>query len=306
METLSSDSEDSARRGGMMESKTTILRRHLAGTETLMVAGVHDGLSAKVAERHGFAAVWASGLGISAVQAVPDASILTMGELLSATVIINDACDVPVIADCDSGFGNVHNVTRMVRKYEGAGIAGVCIEDKTYPKLNSFVDGPQALIPTAEFCAKIRAGKAAQRNPDFVIIARVEALIAGLGQQEAQLRASAYAAAGADAILIHSRSSDPDEVLTFARQWSGAVPLVVVPTKYPSITLDEIARVGIRVVIFANHALRASVTAMDDAFSELRRQGSSQTIEASIAPLTQVFELQGVSAMKALEKRIAA
>ena len=168
----------------MKNRKSSIFRDALNSKGLVKVAGAHDGLSAKLAEKNGFNAVWASGLGISAVQTVPDASILTMTEFLEAAVIMNESCNLPVIADCDSGYGNIHNVTRMIKKYEAAGIAGVCIEDKVYPKLNSFDDRQQILVSTEEFCAKIRAAKMAQQNDDFVLIARVEALIAKLGQEQ--------------------------------------------------------------------------------------------------------------------------
>lgn len=284
-----------------MEDKASRLRTMLGGTSTILIAGAHDGLSAKLGERHGFDAIWASGLGISAVQTVPDASILTMAELLSAAVIMNESSSLPVVADCDSGFGNVHNVVRMVQKYEGAGIAGVCIEDKVYPKLNSFMDAPQTLVPIRDFCAKIRAAKHAQHHRDFVVIARVEALIAGLGQAEAQRRASAYANAGADAVLIHSRRRDPSEIHTFVREWGGRVPLVVVPTQYPSMSAMEFHEIGVRAVIYANQALRASLRAVDRVFRDIRVSGSSLGIEDDVASVEEVFELQGVAAMDATE-----
>src|SRR5690606_29970523 len=132
---------------------------------------------------------------------------------------------------------------RMVKKYESLGIAGVCIEDKVYPKINSFDDRQQILVSIEEFCAKIRAAKLAQESNDFVLIARVEALIAKLGQEEAYNRAKAYANAGADAILIHSKEHTPDEIIHFVKKWDLKTPLVVVPTKYPSISMKELEEI---------------------------------------------------------------
>jgi phosphoenolpyruvate phosphomutase len=287
-----------------MATKAARMRALLDGDRVIRLAGAHDGLSAQLAERHGFEAIWASGLGISAVHAVPDASILTMAELLSAAVVINDSCSLPVIADCDSGFGNIHNVARMVRKYETAGIAGVCIEDKVYPKVNSFADVDQDLIPVEEFCAKIRTAKATQNDPDFVVVARVEALISGLGIPEAIHRALAYAEAGADAILIHSKRADAGEIAAFMDRWTGSVPVVVVPTKYPSVSEEELQHLGVRVVIYANQALRASLRAMDLVFGQIDLHGSALPIEKEIATVSEVFALQGLTALEEMERRM--
>jgi phosphoenolpyruvate phosphomutase len=117
---------------------------------------------------------------------------------------MNDAVSIPVVSDCDVGYGNSNNVMHMVRKYEAAGIAAVCIEDKRFPKVNSYIPGRQELAPIAEFVGKFLAAKNTQRTSDFMVIARVEALIAGWGQEEALKRAHTYAEAGADAIFIHS------------------------------------------------------------------------------------------------------
>ncbi|NOJ73796.1 isocitrate lyase/phosphoenolpyruvate mutase family protein [Paenibacillus alvei] len=283
------------------ETKAKQLRKMLKGDKLILVAGAHDGLSAKLAERNGFHAIWASGLGISAVQTVPDASILTMTEFLQAALVMNEACDLPIIADCDSGYGNVHNIVRMVEKYESAGIAGVCIEDKVYPKLNSFDNREQKLVLIEDFCAKIRAAKATKQDPDFVLIARVEALIAGLGQDEAQKRARAYAVAGADAILIHSKQKTVDEIAEFIRRWDLDVPIVLVPTKYPDITFADLERMGVRMSIYANQALRVSVSAIDNVLKRIVEAGSTKDIEGEIASVEEIFELQGVPEMKLKE-----
>lgn len=285
-----------------MMSKSRTLRTLLAGEDLVKIGGAHDGISAQLAERHRFDAIWASGLGISAVHAVPDASILTMAEFLASSVVMNDSCGLPVIADCDSGFGNIHNVARMVRKYEKAGIAGVCIEDKVYPKVNSFAEVAQDLVSIPEFCAKIRTAKATQQDPNFVVIARVEALISGLGQVEAHERASAYVDAGADALLIHSKRSDADEIGEFMHDWAEPVPVIVVPTKFPSVTQPELRRLGIKGVIYANQALRASIRAIDLAFGQIDHHGSTLSIEPDIATIAEVFELQGLTAMEDMER----
>lgn len=263
----------------------------------IQTVGAHNALGAKLVEQNGFDAVWASGFEISTAHAKPDANILTMVEFLNAAAQMADATTLPVIADCDTGFGNVNNVIRMVRDYEKAGIAAVCIEDKVFPKMNSFIPGYQSLAPKDEFAAKIRAAKDTQQDPDFVVIARVEALIAGHGMEEALERAAAYDNAGADLILIHSKQKDPGEIFEFSRRWTSETPLVVVPTTYPSITLADMVEHNIKMTIYANQALRAAVKAMNAVLAQLKESGSLLAIQDQLSPMDQLFELQGLKDM---------
>ncbi len=155
-----------------------------------------------------------------------------MSEYLDVAERMASAVTIPVIADCDTGFGNSNNVINMVKRFEAAGVAAVSIEDKLFPKVNSFIPGRQELASIAEFVGKIMAAKNAQRGPEFMVIARVEALIAGWGLEEAIKRADAYWKAGADAILIHSKSKTSEEIFQFIGRWENRCPLVVVPTTY--------------------------------------------------------------------------
>lgn len=284
--------------------KAKKLRELLCQDKIIRVAGAHDGISAKLAEIHKFDAIWASGLCISAVQTTPDASILTMTEFLNAASIMNESCNLPVIADCDSGYGNIHNVIRMTEKYEAMGIAGVCIEDKVYPKLNSFLNTQHDLISIEEFCAKIRAVKMTQKSKDFVLIARTEALIANLGQDEAYKRAKSYAEAGADMILIHSKSKKTDEILEFVDKWDIGVPIVVVPTKYPHIKAKELENHGVKMVIYANQALRAAITAMNKLYENIIQNDSTINIEDEVCSVEEIFDLQNMDEMERVESEI--
>jgi len=279
-----------------------LLRDLFAQEGVIRLVGAHDGLSARLVETNGFDGVWASGLEISASHTVPDANILTMTQYLEASSVMNDAVSIPVVADCDTGYGNSSNVMHMVRKYEAAGIAAVTMEDKKFPKVNSFIPGRQELAPVAEFVGKILAAKNVQQSEDFMVIARTEALIAGWGQEEALRRAHAYVDAGADAILIHSKAKTPDEIVTFTEAWDFSAPLVIVPTTYPMLSIEETDRLGIRMVIYANQGLRASIKAMDEVFAEIMREGKLDTIEDRITPLSTVFELQGMTRMREEEK----
>jgi phosphoenolpyruvate phosphomutase len=283
-------------------NKAKRLRDLFKKKSVIRLAGAHDGISAKLVELNGFDGVWASGFEVSASYAVPDASILTMTEYLRSASVMSDAVAIPVVADCDTGFGNSNNVAYMVKRYEDAGIAAVVIEDKLFPKVNSYIPGRQELAPLAEFVGKILAAKNAQRSEEFMVIARLEALIAGWGQEEALRRAYAYVEAGADAILVHSKSSTPDEITDFARAWDFSSPLVIIPTSYPMISLQEIERLGIKMVIYANPGLRAAVKAINEVLSEINRAGRLDTINDRIVSMDEVFELQGMRQMKETEK----
>jgi phosphoenolpyruvate phosphomutase len=269
----------------------------------ITVVGAHDAISAKLIELAGFDGVWASGFGISAAQqCTPDASVLTMTESLQVTKAMCEATGVPVIADCDNGFGNAINVMRTVTEYELAGVAGICIEDNIFPKRCSFYSGVKRdLVSVEEHVGKIRAAKKAQRNRDFVLIARTEAFIAGWGKGEALKRARAYAEAGADAILVHSKASTFDELKDFAASWDLPSPLVVVPTIFSGVSLQELEEAGFKMVIFANQILRSSIHAMKETLKILRQIGQAQAVEDRIVPLEEVYDLIGVSDLKANE-----
>jgi phosphoenolpyruvate phosphomutase len=272
--------------------------------EVVLAAGAHDALSAKLAEEAGFDAVWASGFGISAVQAVPDANILTLTETLEAVRRICDAVTVPVVADCDNGYGNAINVMRTASEFERAGAAGICIEDNEFPKRCSFYAGVRRdLVPAGEHARKVEAACSARHRPDFAVIARTEALIAGLGLEEALRRAHAYAEAGADAVLVHSKEADFGELRRFGELWTLDVPLVAVPTTYPGVGTDELAAAGFRMAIFANQALRAAIVAMRETLRTLRATGRAASVDDRIVPLDEVYRLVGVPELKANEQR---
>lgn len=282
--------------------KTKIFRELIARGKVIRLIGAHDGLTAKLGANQGFDGIWSSGLEISASYAVPDANILTMSQYLERACEMADAVSIPVMADCDTGYGNSNNVIHMVQKFEAAGIAAICIEDKKFPKVNSFIPGKQELASVAEFVGKVMAAKSAQNDPDFMVVARVEALIAGYGMDEALRRAEAYREAGADAILMHSKSKTPDEILEFARIWGERSPLVVVPTTYFDITVEELARAGINIVIYANQGIRAAVQAVELVLAEINKSGSTKSVEDKITTMQHIFKLQGMPQMKENEK----
>jgi phosphoenolpyruvate phosphomutase len=255
------------------------------------VVGANSALSGMLAEQAGFDAVWASSLEISAMRCLPDASLLTMTDYLRAAADVQRALGIPVIADCDTGFGNTMNVAYMVMEYEAAGITAICLEDKVFPKMNSFAEGDHALVDVEDFADKIRTVKATQRTPDFFVVARTEALISGLGCDEALHRCAAYADAGADAVLIHSKHATNAEVMEFLDRWDGRRPVVVVPTTYPDWHAADLQRCGVSVVIYANHGLRTVIGALRDSYMRILRDGHTALLDKEIARVSDVFAL---------------
>ena len=273
--------------------------------EIVKVCGAYDAMSAKLVELNGFDAIWAGSFAISAIHNVPDASILTMTEFFNAASNMAQTCQIPVIADCDTGYGDANNVRHMVKKYENAGIAGICMEDKTFPKSNSLLkDGDNQLLSEKDFVAKILAAKDAKINKNFMIIARTEALIAELGMKEAIQRANAYENAGADAILIHSKRETPDEIIEFSELWKGSIPLVVVPTTYPTVSVDKLIKNKFKMIIYANQTLRASYSAMNNTLREIKNKERISDIKQEMSSMEEIFELQEMFEIKNQEKSI--
>lgn len=263
----------------------------------------HNGMSARIAEEAGFEAIWASGLSISASHAVRDRNEASWTQILEVLEFMADAVSVPVLFDGDSGFGDFNNVRRLVVKLEQRGAGGVCIEDKLFPKKNSFLGAGQELEAIPNYCAKIRAAKDAQSDADFVVVARTETLIAGRSMAEALERAECYVEAGADAILIHSKKSTGDEIFEFRSRWTKATPVVIVPTTYHKTPTTAFDAAGISAVIWANHSMRASLLAMQKVCQIICKRRSVSDIEPEIASIAEVFRLCREHDVEELERK---
>jgi phosphoenolpyruvate phosphomutase len=285
-------------------SRASAFRALLTGAATTFACEAHNALSARIVEEAGFEAIWASGLTISAQAGLRDHNEASSTQVLDHLEFMADAVTVPILVDGDTGHGNFNNFRRLVRKLEQRGIAAVCIEDKCFPKANSLRKGArQPLASIEEFSGKLKAGKDAQHDPDFTIIARVEALIAGWGLDEALRRAEAYHAAGADGILIHSARSTADDVLAFKAAWGNRAPVVIVPTTYYATPTPVFEEAGFSVVIWANQILRASVRAMRETAERIHADRSLLGVEDAIVPIGEVFRLQGEDELEAQEGR---
>ncbi len=288
-----------------MSGKGTILRDKMAANGLVHVMAAHSPLSARLAEEAGFDGLWASGFELSALYGLADVSLVSMTQHLDMTRAIGEQSSLPIVADIDTGFGNAVNVVHAIRQYERAGVAAVVIEDKSFPKVTSLVaGGRQDLLRIEEFQGKIEAACATRTDLGFLVIARVEALIAGLGEAEALKRGMAYEEAGADMVLIHSKQKTPDEIESFVRAWKGKVPLVVVPTAYPELDAARIRALGkIRMVIYGNHAIRAAVTEMKRVFAAILKDGGIRHVNGQIVPVEEIFRLQAMDQVKEIETR---
>jgi phosphoenolpyruvate phosphomutase len=284
--------------------KTRQLKKILTSPRLEFLCEAHNGLSARIVEEAGFKGIWGSGLSISAQLGVRDSNEASWTQVLDVVEFMADATTIPILLDGDTGYGNFNNMRRLVRKLEQRGVAGVCIEDKLFPKTNSFLRGTtQPLADMEEFAGRIKAGKDAQIDGDFCIIARVEAFIAGWGLAEALRRAETYQKAGADGILIHSALSVPDEVLAFKKEWGDRLPVVIVPTKYYSTPTEVFRQYGFSVAIWANHVLRAAITGMQRVAGTIVKAESLMGVEDSVASVAEIFRLQGEKELEEAERR---
>jgi phosphoenolpyruvate phosphomutase / 2-hydroxyethylphosphonate cytidylyltransferase len=280
------------------------LRRLLGAKKIVRALESHNGLSALIVEhasvdeggiRQEFDAIWLSSLTDSTAKGRPDIEYVDRTSRLATINEILDITTKPIIFDGDTG-GPAEHFTKLVRTLERLGVSAVVIEDKTGLKQNSLfgTDRPQILASIDEMVGKIRAGKSAQVTADFMIVGRLESLIAGAGMEDAIQRAKAYIEAGADALLIHSRIQDGEEVMAFCRryqQFEARVPLVAVPTAYNHLTEGQLAAAGIQLVIYANHLLRSAYPAMAKTAESILRHHRSLEAEQGCMSVKDVLHL---------------
>lgn len=278
------------------------LRASLLGDRIAVLAGAHDGLSSRLVEEAGFDGVWASSFGISlASRCVADVDLVTMTETVDIVRKMVDATQLPIVVDGNSGFGNAVNVIHMIRLLERAGAAGVCIEDNEYPKRCSLYDRASRELVSAETMAgKIRAAVDTREDPNFLVISRIESLIAGEGVEAAWQRAEAYAAAGSDAIVVHAKAFPPLE--EFLAGWKGSCPLVAIPTLYNQVSLEELQSHGYRLAIFPNQSIRAAIQAMRTTLATLRRTGAGNSVDDLTVPLRDIYELVDLPSIESAER----
>jgi phosphoenolpyruvate phosphomutase len=279
------------------------LEQILSSKNLSLIMEAHSGISAKIVEECGFPAIWASGLSIASLLGVRDTNEASWTQILDIVEYMTDSVDIPILFDGDTGFGNFNNVRRLVKKLEQRRVAGIVIEDKLFPKMNSFIGKRHELAATEEFCGKIKAAVDHRSSSSFQIVARTEALIAGHGIEEALYRCNKYVDSGAEAIFIHSRSSNAGEVIEFAKFWDKRVPLVIAPTTYYKTSLPSMEELGVTACICANQNLRASVKAMYVTSMQIINEHSLSNVEKDISSLEDIFTLLDYDELKQAEKK---
>lgn len=286
------------------ENRRGLLRALLSAERPIRILEAHNGLSALIAnhatasrdgQTKGFDGIWISGLAETASRGLPDIELQGMMARMALIREIAAVTDKAIVVDGDTG-GTIEQLQYHIRTLESLGVSALVIEDKVFPKNNSLdLVKPQILEDKDRFAHKINEGKKAQQSPDFMLIARIEALIAGEGLEEALDRAEAYVHAGADALVIHSRERTPDEVLAFAERtrslpWGRKIPLVAIPTTYGSITEDALFEAGFGLVIYANFLLRSAFVAMKQAAETILASGRTEEAESLCCSLTELFQ----------------
>ena len=280
------------------------MRRLLNAKPIVRLMEAHNGLTGLIVENIGvdtdqgrreFDGMWASSLTESTAKGKPDIEAV---DVTSRTNTLHDVLEVttkPIVYDADTG-GKIEHFEFTVRTLERLGVSAAVIEDKVGLKKNSLfgTDVPQTQDSIENFCAKIKAGKAAQVTDDFMIVARIESLILDQGMDDSVERAKAYVECGADAILIHSRQKTPDEIFEFCDRFAQLprrAPLIVVPSSYNQVTEDELIERGVNVVIYANHLLRAAYPAMVDTAKSILTHGRSKEADSQLLSIKDILEL---------------
>lgn len=282
---------------------TTRLRALIGAGRCIIAPGVADALAARLVALEGFDVVYMTGFGTSLTRlGMPDVGLLTATEMVDNAYRIADACGLPLVADADTGYGNPINMRRTIRDYEKAGVAGVHIEDQAWPKRCGHLAGKR-VIPTAEMAAKIRAACDARHDPDFVIIARCDA-VAVEGVEAALERGERYREAGADMLFIEAPVGRA-EVERVANHFKG-VPLLynmAASGKTPDLPADELGRLGFRLAIYPNWVILAAIPAMRRMLRELKKGGGVGKLRDEAATFKEFTDIAGLPEIQELEQR---
>lgn len=278
--------------------------RKLIKTGTVVMPGVFNAITAKLAEKAGFGALYLSGAGVTnSLTGYPDIALLTLTEMAQQARYVGRAISVPVIADADTGYGEALNVARAVEEFEHAGLAGIHIEDQVAPKRCGHLDGKQ-IIPAGDMAAKIRAAVRARTDPEFFLIARTDARSVN-GLADAIDRANRYLDAGADAIFPESLQSAA-EFAEFAEKVKA--PLLANMTEFgktPVIPVPEFAEMGYAMVIFPMTAFRVMMKAAEETYAELARAGTQTALIDKMQTRKELYELIDYASYEAFDREVA-
>lgn len=274
----------------------------LLNDNLLIAPGVYDGLSARLGTQAGFQALYASGGAIARSSGRPDIGLLTLSEVITHMADIVQATDCPIIADADTGFGNEWNVQRTVNEFERIGISAIHLEDQLTPKRCGHLEG-KSLITQDEMCLKIRAAVAARHNPDFMIIARTDA-IAVTGFDDAITRAKAYAASGADMLFVEAPTSRQQIEAIAQHIPQPKLINMFYGGKTPLIPRTDLEAMGYQVAIIPSDLQRAAIKAMQKTLDVIFEHGDSGSIASELATFKERETIIGTQRYLELAKNL--
>jgi 2-methylisocitrate lyase-like PEP mutase family enzyme len=281
------------------------LKKLLQRDKLLVAPGCFDGLSARLVQEAGYEAAYLSGGAVARSMGIPDIGLVSMSEAIERAVQVVSVVNIPVIADADTGYGNAVNLVRTVREFERIGVAAIHIEDQITPKRCGHLDGKE-VIPLAEMEAKLKAALAARTDPDFVIIARTDARGVN-GFDDAIERARVFAKVGVDAIFVEAPQSE-EELAEIPRRLPDVALLVNVfkGGKTPMLPMERLQKMGYRIAIYPSETQRAAIHAMRNALATLKREGTTESIDATLTTFKERDRVVGLDEWQSIEKQFMA
>ena len=281
------------------------LKQFLKRDKLLVAPGCFDGLSARLVQEAGFETAYLSGGAVARSMGIPDIGLVTMSESIERAAQVISAIKIPIIADADTGYGNAVNLVRTVREFERAGVAAIHIEDQITPKRCGHLDGKE-VISLGEMTQKLQAVLAARSDPDFCIIARTDARGVN-GFDDAIERGQAFAKLGVDAIFVEAPQSE-EELEEIPRRIPN-IPLLVnvfKGGKTPMLPMERLEKMGYRIAIYPSETQRAAIHAMRNALSTLKREGTTESIDAALTTFKERDQVVDLDGWQKIEKKFMA
>jgi 2-methylisocitrate lyase-like PEP mutase family enzyme len=278
------------------------LKQLLQRDQLLVAPGCFDGLSARLVEEAGFEAAYLSGGAVARSMGIPDIGLVTMSEVIERAAQVASTVKIPIIADADTGYGNAINLVRTVREFERTGVAAIHIEDQITPKRCGHLDGKE-IIPLAEMENKLEAALASRTDPDFCLIGRTDARGVN-GFDDAIERGRAFAKLGVDAVFVEAPQSEAE--LEAIPRALPDVPLLVnvfKGGKTPMLPVAQLQQMGYRIAIYPSETQRAAIYAMRMALGLLKREGTTEAMDAALATFKERDQIVGLDDWQRLERR---
>ncbi|HJT59507.1 MAG TPA: isocitrate lyase/phosphoenolpyruvate mutase family protein [Ktedonobacteraceae bacterium] len=277
-----------------MMNYTDFLSNLRASGHYALGVGVHNAVTAGLAERAGFDALWLSSLEVSTAKLLPDINLINLTEVASILREIRQATTLPIIVDADNGYGSDETAIRAAQEFTFAGATAICFEDNAFPKRGSFYEGvSRRLEDTDTFCRRIeRVRQAVEGHAE--IIARTEGLIAGLSVSETIKRVHAYVEAGANAVFIQTNKARAEDFFSVLSEVRMLAPIVITPTTLPETPASEFHAQGVDVIIYSNVVMRTIARTVSQTLTDLREKQFLGSVTDQIAPLEDLFELTHV------------